>query len=280
VILLEHKTTKNPYDEVSLLGADIPVGSTCRFVCPKCAGGQSKEVCFAISQSVPGRLHFICFRAKCSWRGTISAGQVVGNRIELPFDKKLRHFTRPVEELNAIQTQWYRDKFGLSPDDGVAWCDSLGMYAYKVFGPEGQLRGWQLRDFRPGCQVKASNYLHRDEPFISWYYPDKPIIGGVIVVEDIPSARKVASCGIAACALLGTNLDFERAYEIAEQCENFVILALDRGTLPKCIEYRQRYETLWGSVEIWQLDEDLKYVTRKRINEALYDGKSDFICVP
>ncbi len=90
----------------------------------------------------------------------------------------------------------------------------------------------------------------------------------------------MASCGISCCSLLGTNLDFERAYEIAERCENFVILALDRGTLPKSIEYRNRYEALWGSVEIWQLDKDLKEVTRKRINEALYDGKSDFISVP
>lgn len=280
-MILTHQKTKNPWDEVVFIGEGLGVGQTKRSVCPKCGGGESREQgCFAVSRSVPGRVHFICFRAKCSWKGTISAGTLVGGKIEVPYEKRLKKFSRSVEDLNAIQIQWFRDKFGISPDDDVVWCDSLGMYAYQIRGPDGQLRGWQCRDYRPGAIIKASNYVHRDEPFISWYHPDERNIGGVVVVEDIPSARKMASCGVTSVSLLGTSIDFERAYEIAERCENFVILALDRGTLPKCIEYRNQYEALWGSVEIWQLDKDLKAVTRKRINEALYDGKSDFISVP
>lgn len=276
-MMLPTKMETSPYDDVVFLGHALQVGETQRYQCPKCHGGQSSEASFAISKSLYGRIHYCCFRAKCQWRGTISAGVHVGDRIELPFAKRLRIFDRPTEELTSDQIAWYREKFGLSPDSDVRWCDSTQSYAYKVFGPNGQRRGWQLRDYRPGATLRANNYVERDEPFISWYFPDKPEIGGVVIVEDIPSARKVSSCGIASVALLGGAIDYERAYEIAALAENFVILALDRGTLPKQIEYRQRYECLWGSVEIWQLQEDLKYVNRKRIREAIYDGKSDFV---
>lgn len=271
-------TVRNPYDEVQVMAETVPLGCTTRFMCPKCAGGVSREKgTFAVSRTDGGRVYFCCFRAKCCWRGTITSGLV--SQVAAAPISKIRLFTRPTEELTSEQLVWYRTKFGLSPDHGVRFCPSSGMFAYKVYGPDNQVRGWQLRDYNPGVTVKALNYLHRDEPFISWYFPRKPIIGGVVVVEDIPSARKVASCGVAACALLGTAIDFERAYEIASLAENFVILALDRGMLAKQIEYRQKYEALWGSVEIWQLQEDLKYVNRKRIMEALYDGKSDFISV-
>lgn len=273
------KQERSPYDEVQFLAQELAMGQTKRYRCPKCNGGQSGESSFAISKSFQGRVFYCCFRAKCSWRGTIFSGLVTGDKIALPFAKLQRRFDRPTEELDQHQLTWYREKFGLSPDSGVCYCPSKDMYAYKVYGPDAQIRGWQLRDYTPGAVIKADNYLHRDEPFISWYWPKETLLGGVVVVEDIPSARKVASCGVAAVALLGTSIDYERAYEIAAYSESFVILALDRGTLMKAIEYRQRYEILWGSVEIWQLKEDLKDVKRTRIREALYDGKSDFVSV-
>lgn len=267
----------NAYDEVQALAAGVLVGNTLRCVCPKCGGGSTKEKSFSISQSVQGRVYFRCFRAKCNWGGKISPSGVEASDPLKP--SRLRTFSDAIEPLDENQVTWYREKFHVSPDKDTFWVPSKDMYGYKIRGPEGQHRGYQLRSYTEGATVKALNYIHRDEPFISWYEPKELQIGGVVIVEDIPSARKVASCGIASVALLGVQIDFERAYEIAGKCENFAILALDRGTLMRAIGYRQRYQALWGSVEIWQLQEDLKHVARTRIREAIFDGKSDFISV-
>lgn len=276
MMLLRHQT--NPIDEVVALAATLPEGYTTRGICPKCAGGQSRESSLAVSKGTSGRTFYKCFRAKCNWGGTIQSGISIADKIVLP-SKLIRVFDRPVEQLDEQQVRWYREKFGVSPDKDTSYCPDIDMYAYKVYGPDGETRGYHLRSYVSGAAVRALNYNHRDAPFISWYSPKEPQIGGVVIVEDIPSARKVSTCGITSVALLGCSLDFERAYEIASKCEGFVILALDRGTLPIQISYRQKYEPLWGSVEIWQLQEDLKYVDRTRIKEALFNGKSDFISV-
>lgn len=266
-------------DEVAALGAALPDGGTYRGICPKCGGGTSKEASFAISR-LKERVFYRCFRAKCHWGGTLIEGCYWSDKIDLPFPKNLRLFQRPYDDLDEPQIEWFRTQFGISPDNRTFWVPSMDVYAYKVVGPDEQHRGWQLRNYLPGALIKNDNYVHRDEPFISWYRPKEVLLGGVVVVEDIPSARKVAACGVASVALLGTSVDYERAYEIAEQCEGFVILALDRGMMQTMVGYRQRYEALWGSVEIWQLQEDLKYVARNRIKEAIFNGKSDFISLP
>lgn len=274
------KTTSQrmPHDEVVLVGATLKPGWTVRVICPKCGGGTQRETSCAVSKDSKGVVFFKCFRAKCNWGGTISQGLTVADVEALKVKRtRIRTLNDPIEPLDAIQVLWYREKFGVSPDKDTYYCSTKDMYAYKVRGPDGQTRGWQLRSYVPGVTVRALNYIERDEPFMAWYFPKLPEIGGVIIVEDIPSARKCATCGIASVALLGNSIDFERAYEIAGKCENFAIIALDRGTLMQAISFRQMYESLWGSVEIWQLQEDLKYVARTRIREAIFDGKSDFI---
>jgi len=269
---------KTNLEEVELLASTLSKGTTYRGICPRCGGGQSKENSFAVSKSTSGSLYFKCFRAKCQWQGTLRGGVITAENITAPHHAT-RLMDRPVEALDENQVRWFREKFGISPDEHVYWVPSKDMYAFKILGPLGQHRGWQLRSFQPTSLIKCTNYNHRAEPFMHWFFPQKAEMGGVVVVEDYISARKVSLCGVAACCLNGTHIDFERAYEIAGYCEDFVVLALDRGTMPQMITYRQRYEPLFGSTEIWQLDLDLKYVSRKRIREALYDGKSDFISV-
>lgn len=268
----------NPYDEVAALADMLGKGETRRFICPKCSGGYSHEQSFCVTHTDIGRIFYCCFRASCRWKGTLLSGRFVGGGIELPYNKKIRKLERPLDELNEDQLQWWRKEFGMSPDCRTLYCDSREMFAYKVLGPFEEHRGWQLRTHFG--EKKCDNYVHRDGPFISWYKAEKRVFGGVVIVEDPVSARKVSICGVDACALLGTSLDYERAYEIGENSNGFVIIALDRGTISTAISYRQRYECLWGSVEIWALDKDLKYVDKRRIAQGLYEGKSDFISVP
>lgn len=270
----------NLIDEVTALGSTLAVDQTYRTTCLKCGGGASKERSFSITRTSQSRILYKCFRATCGWGGTIVGGIDWSKEIVLPFEKRLRTLSAPVDKLDENQVRWFRDRFGISPDADTGYCDSKDMYAYKVRGPNQQHRGWQLRSYVPGRSLRADNYIIRDEPFVSWYFPKDKELGGVIVVEDIPSARKVATCGIASVALLGCSIDFERAYEIGANNEGFTILALDRGTLAQALGYKTKYEALWGSVEVWQLDKDLKDVTRQRIRRALYDGATDFISDP
>lgn len=267
-------------DEVEAIGSALAPNRTLRTVCPCCGGGSTKESSFCITRTAQGRLLYKCFRATCHWRGSLIDGAIANPEPAVPFSRRLREFRASVSELTDNQLEWFRQRFGLGPDPDTLYCDSKDMYAYRVRGPDRQLRGWQLRAYHAGAPLRADNYVMRDEPFMSWYFPKDKEIGAVVVVEDIPSARKVALCGVAAVAMLGSSLDYERAYEIGDHSEGFTILAMDRGTLPQALNYRDKYEAIWGTTEIWQLDKDLKDVSRKRIREALYDGKSDFISNP
>lgn len=270
--------TAKALDEVELTAETMTNDSTYRGTCPKCGGGASKERSFSISKDAKGSVFFQCWRATCQYRGKTQRSNPLGTprQDESP---RPRLFTHPVDKLSDNQILFYRQKFGMSPGSEISWCGAMDRWAYKVFGPDGQTRGYVLRAHHPKAgQLKSLNYVHlRDEPFIGWYTAPQPWVGGVVVVEDMDSARKVSINGISSVALNGCAIDYDRAYEIGRMSEGFVCLALDRGTMKQALEYRQRYETLWGNVEIWQLDQDLKYVPSQRIREAIFGGKTDFI---
>lgn len=286
------KKIKNPaVDEVALRAEGLTYGTTERGVCPRCRGGSSSEKSFVVSRGLGGKVWWTCFRANCDFRGSLmlGSGHGIGEMADgtSARSRSTRYFDRPIEELGDYAIKFFRSKFDFSPGNDIYYCPSLGRYAHRVYGPMGQNRGWVLKAY-DGKEPKAIAYPQRDEPFISWSWPRFPQYSGVVVVEDLESARKVSDAGMKSVALLGTSMDFERAYEIAEQAKDSVvdgvkpavILALDRGTMSTMLAYRRKYELIWGFTLIWQLDQDLKYVTRKRIKKAIENGESDFISLP
>lgn len=270
--------------EIEFLASGLAAGESSRGICPKCLGGSSGERSFLCSRDSRGIAYFICFRATCGYRGQIDV--LLGPKGDQePRKRKTHRFNRPVESLTEAQIKWYRAKFDINPGVEVYWCPTMERFAHRVYGPLGQHRGWLLRDYVSDLHPKALAYPEKeDENWIGWFNPSEinqdDSFTPVVVVEDLVSARKVADAGYRSVSILGThNFDFDVIYEIRAETDS-IVLALDRGTLPLMLKYRSKYELLFDDIIIWQLDQDLKYVSRKRIREAMEDGKPDFVSYP
>lgn len=269
---------------VEFIAQTIEPGYSERGVCPKCGGGVSNEKSFVCSRDARGVAYYRCFRGKCGFNGRVLLSPGAGGEQE-PRKRRIHEFNRPLEDLDANQMAFFRNTYGINPANDIFWCPSLGAFAHVVFGPLGQRRGWVVRGYGP--DRKDISYPSRDEEFIGWHYPPHHMATDsgapkprteVVVVEDWLSGRKVADSGYIGISLFGTTINTERCYEIREVSAS-IRLALDKGMLGHMIKLRERFGPIFDDIIIWQLDKDLKYVSRKRIIEAV-NGRTDFITNP
>lgn len=242
-------------------------------LCPKCGGGSDKEKSFCLSKDVSGYLFWRCFRASCGYRGSTGGGSK-GTRTA---SREATPFRAAILPLTEEQTDYFSDEYGVDQvNSRLGYAPEIDGFVFTVRGPSQQILGHHVRWF-DGRRERARSYPEvRAIPFMSWYSPEYAKYGHpIIVVEDCLSAMKTASIGSTTVALLGTLMDYERAFALREVSSKLVI-ALDKGTLPLAISYRDKFSHMFDSVTVWCLDKDLKYVTRERIKRAMA-GATDFI---
>lgn len=266
----------NLRNKIELTAQTLFKGESVRIVCPKCGGGSSEEKSFLCSRDHGGVVFYKCFRASCGYRGKFVIGD--GEVGFTPRQRHLHSFTRELKALDVEQITWWRGRFGINPGADVYWCPSMMRDALRVYGPEGQHRGWVLRDWTGTSEPKTIGYPERDEPFVGWFISEHSA-DVCVVVEDLISARKVWDAGYTSVALNGTDMSWETAFEIQEKCPS-IELALDRGTMIKMIAYKNQFSTLFDHIRIWTLNQDLKYVPRDRIRRAFTHGEINFVTTP
>lgn len=255
-----------------LIGESLGIEEgTLKELCPKCGGGESRDKAFSISRDSAGYLYWRCFRASCGYRGSTGGGSK-GRRTT---SRETNALESKLVALTEDQIDYFSDEYGVDEHaQTILWCPDREAFAFIVRNAVGSSIGHQLRWY-DGRKPKSESYpSSRSAPFMASYGTSED--GRVVVVEDPLSALKVKSTGVRSCALLGTNLDYERAYELRAGSEH-LILALDRGTLNLALSYRDKFGDMFSSVTVWSLDKDLKHVTRERINRALTKGDTDFI---
>lgn len=252
-----------------LAKSEVPYGTTGRFVCLNCNGGQSKEKSLAITRD-SGKILYKCHRDSCNLPPGIIF-EYDGIEPIVPVKDKRREYTKDLVNLTEQDYEFFWDKFRLEEEDlqGVRRCLETRRYLLPIIGHGGQLRGHIARSF-DGLVPKASAYKYKcDEPFIGWIHPIRNWIdeSSVVIVEDWFSAAKVAKAGISAITINGTHISWEAALEAVLDYDE-VILALDRGTLPKMLKYCNIYGSLWPKYRVWSLDKDLKYEQEEKIRNA------------
>lgn len=283
-MMLRHVPKRSYEPEISLMMADLTRDQSKRTLCPVCKGGNSGEKSFVYSRDSGGTGYYICFRASCGVRGQVG-GIGPAQPDDHPASKPIA-FNRVLQPLTPYQREYFVGKFGYTPGRDMFYCNEMGMFAHKIMGPLGEHRGWILKSY--GAYPQSLSYPSTNDPWQGWFSPNVTVperedridkTGVVLIVEDVNSARKVSDAGFDSVALLGTNLNWDKAMEIAEWSRD-VILALDKGTMAVMQGYRERYSTLFDQVTIWSLEEDLKYVTRRRIREGVLNGRTDFVTEP
>ena len=131
-----------------------------------------------------------------------------------------------------------------------------------VFNADGSEAGAVLRSLS-GAKPKA---LSHTEPLaMAWYR--NPRSDTVIIVEDQLSAMR-ASLYMNAVALLGTNLNEERADEIKRQRFDRHLIALDKDARAIMMQHALRWRSLLQLRPIL-IEKDLKDSSEQEIKEIL-----------
>jgi hypothetical protein len=110
-------------------------------------------------------------------------------------------------------------------------------------------------------------YIDDGEVPLSWYKVDKN--APTVVVEDIPSAVRVAMCGANAVALLGTIVNEEKALEIAEYGPRPIVIALDQDATAKAFQIVRKYGLMWDDYHVLPLKKDIKDMRHESVMELL-----------
>lgn len=234
--------------------------------CPACDGGRTHED--SLSVWVDGRYAKAhCWRAACNYSA------------DAPLDGDVligppRFAPRNYEgELVAVKCKpWLADRYGLEP----ATIDTFGVQELvtrlalymPVWGKETQARGAVVRTLDMLFDgPKAISYKATDMPWQAWYYGQRVgDLAPVVVVEDQLSAMRAYQLGYVGCALLGTNMNREKAAEIRQYAgERQVLLALDADATSKAIGYARQYTWL----QVRRLTKDLKDSADAEILDAL-----------
>ena len=239
---------------VDLQQAVLGVDSASGLLCPACNGGRSGERSLGYRRE--GFLGFFnCFRAGCGYKAIVPMAG--GYEVRPPVFKP-RPYTGALKEpgygLYALLKQRYgleiatTSRFVREPVDSFGTWISLGrdyqapvpraMYM-PVLSPYGEDRGGVLR-YLDGTKPKTVSYLTTSQPALAWYVRDAlPKLGPVVIVEDQISAMRCRQLGYNAVALMGTNINDEKAREIRR--DRPVLLALDKDAFSKAVGYARRW---------------------------------------
>ncbi len=255
------------YNDIKLEASDLELGQNKRILCPACGGGESKELTLSITLDEDAILKYQCFRATCTLKSGTNAVKHSAPATT-PLVKVRKRFEGKVMELDEYYREWILVNWRI-PEPEHWWYtpEYGGRIAMSVRSPKFLHRGWVLRDISGTSKTKALTYIDQNEEGLSWYKtsPNAP----TVVVEDIPSAVRAATCGVNACALLGTGVGTNRALEIRDNARNGVIMALDQDATDLSFRWAKKYALLWGSVSVLPLPKDLKDMTETELKGIL-----------
>lgn len=267
--------------DIAAEAAHLEPGDQIRTVCPFCGGGTSGEKSLSIKlDSESGLILYHCFRGNCGEAGVLG-GSKLG---KLYTYKAAEPKKKPPFDDSSI--------FGLGGEDDApsyaaitkinSWGLGLADYrwgydtnsqrlAIPVWGPLHELRGFVLRAIFDWQKPKSlTGVIRREDPFIAWIDAGMEH-GPIIVVEDIPSAIRVAKCGYDAVALNGNSpseaaLDELRTYSGGGVRK--VVFAFDPDATGQAIRVLRQYG-LRGNASVLVLQQDFKNMTDKEATDWL-----------
>jgi len=253
--------------DMIIRASELDPGETTRELCPRCNGGSSKELSLTLTHHYDGGVVWNCFRDKCSEKGRYG-GTTIPEKVILERKKPVKRFEGKTEPLSEFRAAQVRKKWGITDPPYWYWTgDYGGRIAMSIRSPKYLHRGWVLRDIRGNARTKALTYIDPEEVQQSWYKVNRN--APTVVVEDIPSAVRVASYGLNAVALLGTLVNDDKAIEIAKYGPRPIVIALDQDATIKAFHIARMYGLVWDQYMVLPLKKDFKDMTEEELDNTL-----------
>ncbi len=239
-------------------------------LCPQCKGGSTGEGTFSVSRR-DGVLLWHCHRASCGLSGSSSRHRGSGEPSTRSVDVRGtvgRDYIRTSSALPEHIASILSERYGLGPRHfarwGIGWAEAESRVVVPVLTPQGEPAGAVLRSVT-GAVPKS--LTHTESAAMAWY--PRPGNKHIIIVEDQLSAIRAADY-VNAVALLGTNLNEDRLYEIRDAGFREAMLALDRDAYPLSVRYAARFRGI-VRLNLVRLQADIKNQSEAQLNE-LFSG--------
>lgn len=213
-------------------------------------------------------LKYHCFRATCS-RGS---GILIHNSIELPrttkkfiptkYEYRLRNLSK--KELSYLQENYFISAEQVS-QHGIMFNKDKQMYVFPIKDIRGYTIGYVDRDYTGTKKLKAISSWFNESPKLHFVVSHESTIGGVLIVEDIPSAIR-AGKHMTTAALMGSNISADQAQHLAALFRN-VVLALDEDAFAKAVLLRSKYSYYFDSFTLLRLTKDIKNMNPQELEE-------------
>lgn len=263
----------NVRDIIALEYEELPDGATAAGqLCPACEGGPARARTFSVTRDGQA-LRFYCHRASCDCRGsTLGGGRFGGPSTKVPPTRGIvgRSYIRTAESLPSEVAERIATSYGISQEQtarwGLGWDPKENRLVLPVLNFQGEAEGSVLRSLNGAVPKTIS---HTEPLALAWY--SNPRSRTCIIVEDQLSAIRAADyCN--AVALLGTNLNEDRAYEIKGAGFTDVYIALDADAYAVAVKHVVRHRGVL-SLRLLRLAKDIKNQTEQELT-ALLGGLS------
>lgn len=229
-----------------LADGNVPKHGSIRVVCPAC-GHYNKTMSL---QDTPSGVRYKCFRASCGVWGNVNDHYVRAPEQFIP---------KPITKLSISPLpEHYIDKLPVIPINIPRFDPVTKAVLYPVLSNTGVRRGWVGRKYdwiEKFYGAKSRDYIELDsQPFC--HYPKKVEGSCLVLVEDIPSAERLAA-HVPACALCGTDVSLEFVDEWLALGITHLIVALDPDATHKAAAIKTKWAGLFN-ITIINLDDDVK----------------------
>lgn len=128
------------------------------------------------------------------------------------------------------------------------------------------------RSYERGVQPKALTKLYSDDEIALAWYKMLRKSDDLILVEDQPSAIRMAP-HMHSCALLSTNLSDAKIAEIKREGYKRVLLCLDKDATPQAIKYGLQYRQQLPALQVRGLQCDIKDMSDEEFKDFLLQIK-------
>ena len=235
-------------------------------LCPACQGGRTGERTLSVSRR-NGSITWYCHRASCGFKGSSAGGRDHSGPVKTQCRGAVgRAYIREAEQPPPAIALYLCEKYGLTDyarqRSGIAWLRDEERIVLPVFSPQGECLGAVLRSLS-GAEPKTITHT---EPLAMAFYTHRRS-RDLIIVEDQLSAIR-ASEYMNAVALLGTNLNEDRAYEIYRQKYERIFLALDADAREKQAQLIIKHRGLL-KLNPLMLKKDIKNQSKEELEELI-----------
>lgn len=240
-------------------------------LCPACQGGRTGERTLSVARR-ENSLVWNCHRDSCGFSGRENGRGAYGQTATSQVSCRGLVGRQAVRESTGLKQEvalYLAENYGLGHPaiiqrSGLAWSDEENRLVLPVYNAAGECTGAVLRSLS-GAQPKA--LTHTEELAMAWY--TKRGSSQLIIVEDQLSAIR-ASEYMNAVALLGTNLNEQRAYEIYKQQYDQNYIALDADAIKQQTKLVMQHRGMLRLIPLI-LKKDIKNHSQQELEEFMHE---------